>query len=133
MTRRTLGALVFPGFELLDLFGPLEMFGMYPDAFSVRIVAQSPGPVASTRNGPSVAVDDLLADGPRYDVLLVPGGPGTRNEVANHALISWLGQAAAEAELIFSVCTGSVLLARTGMLDGRRATSNKRALHWARS
>lgn len=128
----TLGALVFPKFELLDLFGPLEMFGMHPKTFDIRIVAETAGPVASTQ-GPRVAVDILTGDSTKFDILLVPGGAGVRHEIANQGLLGWLGEAAAEAKIVTSVCTGSALLARAGLLGGLRATTNKRAFDWVAS
>jgi transcriptional regulator GlxA family with amidase domain len=64
------------------------------------------------------------------DVLLVPGGLGTRREVDNPALLGWLERRAATATYVTSVCTGAALLARAGLLDGRRATSNKRSWDW---
>jgi len=64
------------------------------------------------------------------DVLLVPGGIGTRREVGNGALMDWLRRRADEAEIVSSVCTGAALLARAGLLNGRRATSNKFAFSW---
>lgn len=132
MAKRTLGALVFEGFELLDLYGPLEMFGMAGDLFEIRLVAESNREVAS-KQGPVALADDLFADGRRYDLLLVPGGMGTRREVDNAALTGWLAAQAATAELTMSVCTGAALLARAGLLDGRRATTNKAAFRWVES
>jgi transcriptional regulator GlxA family with amidase domain len=130
MTRLTVGALIFPEFELLDLYGPLEMFGILPERFEIHIVAQSAGPIAG-RGGPRTHADDLAAERNRYDILLVPGGLGTRREVGNEPLLAWLREAARHARLITSVCTGSTLLARAGLLDGRRATTNKLAWDWA--
>jgi len=63
-------------------------------------------------------------------VLLVPGGLGTRREVDNAALTEWIAARAVEAEIVTSVCTGAALLARAGVLDGHRATTNKRAFEW---
>ena len=128
MKRRTVGALVYPDFELLDLYGPLEMFGMFPDDFALRIVADGANSVPSAQ-GPRTAVDDLLGDA-TCDILLVPGGRGTRRDVKNGRLLSWLAEAAAKAEIVASVCTGSALLARAGLLDGRAATTNKLAFDW---
>lgn len=126
---RTVGALVFPGFELLDLYGPLEMFGLVSDPLDLRIVAERADPVPSAQ-GPRAAVDDLVADGRSYDILLVPGGRGARTETDNPVLIGWLAEQAARAEIVTTVCTGAALLARTGLLDGMRATSNKAAFAW---
>lgn len=126
---KTIGALIFPGFELLDLFGPLEMFGMLGDAPRIQMIAQTAEPMPS-RQGPRSVVDATIADGARFDLLLVPGGPGTRAEVENDTLLEWLGAAADASDLVTTVCTGSALLARTGRLDGLAATSNKAAFHW---
>jgi transcriptional regulator GlxA family with amidase domain len=93
------------------------------------MVAQQAGPMASAQ-GPSAVAEFSFADCPHLDIILVPGGIGTRREVDNPALISWLRTRAAETELVTSVCTGAALLARAGILDGRRATSNKRSLDW---
>ena len=128
---RTIGVLLFPEFELLDVFGPLEMFGML-DEFSIRLVAEKERSVASTQ-GPRSVIDDLFADDRAYDILLVPGGRGTRREVGNPHLLEWLKRKAAGAEYVASVCTGSALLAKAGLLDGRKATSNKLAFDWAKS
>jgi putative intracellular protease/amidase len=126
---KTIGAVIFPGFELLDLFGPLEMFGMLEDAPVIRMVAATMDPVAS-RQGPLSVVDQTFADGAAFDLLLVPGGPGTRPGVEDKTLIQWLGQASDASALVTTVCTGSALLARTGRLDGVAATSNKAAFKW---
>ena len=129
MRTRTLGVVLFPEFELLDVFGPLEAFGHLHDHYRVVLVAAEPGAVASAQ-GPRAVADHGFADCPHLDVLLVPGGIGTRREVENHALLDWLAQRAAEAEAVTSVCTGSALLARAGLLDGRHATSDMRAFRW---
>ena len=129
MTERTVGVVLFPGFELLDVFGPLEAFGNLPGMFRVVLVAEQAGPVASAQ-GPRAVADHGFGDCPRLDVVLVPGGIGTREEAENPALLGWLGGRAAEAEVVTSVCTGAALLARAGVLDGRRATTNKAFFQW---
>lgn len=131
------GALVFPGFELLDVYGPLEMFGMLQDrvrhnAMTITMLAEQAGEIASAQ-GPKVIADAALGDAGGWDVLLVPGGPGTRREVSNEALLDLLRKRADEARFVASVCTGSALLARAGLLDGKRATSNKLAFDWVRA
>ena len=129
---RTIGVLLFDQFELLDVFGPLEMFGLLNEDFAIRLVAEVGSDVASAQ-GPRSIIDDHFADARSYDVLLVPGGMGTRREVENAALLRWLAQAAASAEIVTSVCTGAALLAKAGLLDGRRATTNKMAFDWVAS
>ncbi|MEJ8571135.1 DJ-1/PfpI family protein [Microbaculum marinum] len=130
---RVVGAVVFPGFELLDLYGPLEIYAMMSDRFEIRMIGETGAPVAA-RGGPATLVDDAIATGAAdraYDILLVPGGFGTRREVDNPVLTGWLAEAAARAELVTSVCTGAALLARAGLLDGRGATTNKMSWDWA--
>jgi transcriptional regulator GlxA family with amidase domain len=131
-TLRTLGVVLFPGFELLDVYGPLEAFGHLPEAFRLVQVAEEAGPVTSAP-GPRVVADTSLADAPKLDWLLVPGGIGTRREVDNAKLLEWLRARAATAERVTSVCTGASLLARAGLLDGRRATTNKAVFGWVTS
>jgi transcriptional regulator GlxA family with amidase domain len=121
---RRLGALFFPGFELLDTFGPLEMFGNMPGAIDIVTVAQEPGSVASFQ-GPAIVAQHGFADCPPLDLLLIPGGMGTRAEVENPVMLDWLRRRVPETEITMSVCSGSGLLARAGLLDGRRATTNK--------
>lgn len=129
MAQKAVGVLLFPEFELLDVFGPLEAFGHAKDWFRILTVAERPGPVASAQ-GPRAVADHGFADCPPLDILLVPGGMGTRREVINPALVGWIARQAKGAETTTSVCTGAALLAKAGVLDGRRATSNKRAFGW---
>jgi len=126
---RTLGVLLYPDFELLDVFGPVEMFGNLPGAVSVLMVAETSGLVRSAQ-GPSVHADHGFDDCPRLDLVLVPGGMGTRAQVENTRLVGWLGQRVDAAEVAMTVCTGTALLAETGRLDGRRATTNKMFFSW---
>ncbi len=127
----TIGAVLFDGFELLDVFGPLEAFGKLAESGKCRVItlAECAGTVASAQ-GPRAVADYGLADCPRLHMLLVAGGIGTRREVENRRLIDFIRSRAAEAEVVMSVCTGAGLLARAGLLDGRRATTNKRAFAW---
>lgn len=126
------GCVIFEGFETLDMMGPIELLGMYPDRFDLVMVAEHAGSIASDQ-GPRCVVDETFADGNGYDILIVPGGAGTRREIDNPSLISWLAAQAEHARYVTSVCTGSALLARAGLLDGRRATTNKRAFGWVAS
>jgi transcriptional regulator GlxA family with amidase domain len=127
---RSIAVVLFDEFELLDVFGPLEMFGMVPDSFEICMVAERTGEVAS-RQGPKSVVEHGFSEGRQYDIVLVPGGKGTRTEVDNQTLLAWLRKQSSGAEYVTSVCTGSAILARAGVLDGVRATTNKRAFTWA--
>lgn len=129
---RTVGTLLFPGFELLDVFGPLEMFGSVPDDYRLEMVGQSAGAIASNQ-GPKAVADIAIADAPGYDIFLIPGGLGTRRLVEDAPLIAWIGQHARKCKIVATVCTGAGLLARTGLLDGHTATSNKEAFAWVKS
>src|SRR5262249_52964525 len=77
-----------------------------------------------TRGGLSVNPHHRLADCPQPDLLLLPGGQGTRQEMHNPALLGWIRQASAKTELVLSVCTGALLLAKAGLLDGLEATTH---------
>src|SRR5262245_56636066 len=126
---RTLGALLFDDFELLDLFGPLEMFGNMQGAVRVLTVADRAGLVRSAQ-GPRVQADHGLDDCPPLDLLLIPGGIGTQAQVESRRAIDWLRARVAELEVAMTVCTGTALLAQAGLLDGRRATTNKMFFAW---
>ncbi len=128
MTKR-LGVLLFPGFELLDVFGPLEMFGNLKKEIELVMIAESPEPTKSAQ-GPAVAIDATTADIPSLDMLLVPGGFGTREGVANQPLLDWIAAIVPTTEVAMTVCTGTALFARAGVIDGVRATTNKMAFKW---
>jgi transcriptional regulator GlxA family with amidase domain len=123
-TVQRLGVVLYPVFELLDVFGPVEMFGNLTGMIEVVMVAEKAGPVVSAQ-GPSVVADYSLADCPHLDLIIVPGGNGTLTELENPVLLDWLATRSGAAEVVMSVCSGSALLARAGLLDGRRATTNK--------
>jgi transcriptional regulator GlxA family with amidase domain len=130
-SQKVVGALLFEGFELLDVFGPLEAWGMLAAGGEWKIVttAEIAGAVRSAQ-GPQAVGDYALAECPKLDVILVPGGIGTRKQVLNGVVLEWLKQRCSEAEMVTSVCTGAALLARAGLLDGRSATSNKKSFGW---
>ena len=128
---RTFGVVLFEGFELLDVFGPLEAWGMLSNLGQCKIttVAERSGAVTSAQ-GPKAIAEFGFNDCPHLDLILIPGGIGTRNEISNQVLLSWLKARAEKAEVVTTVCTGTAILAHTGLLDGRRATTNKRAFKW---
>ncbi|MFD3525858.1 DJ-1/PfpI family protein [Streptomyces sp. NPDC058653] len=123
----TYGLLIFEGVEELDFVGPWEVFtasSMLRDqADTAVLVAERADPVVCAK-GMRVLPDHTLGESPALDVLLVPGGRGTRREVDNPALIEWIGRTAAEADWVTSVCTGSLLLHRAGPARGRRVATH---------
>jgi putative intracellular protease/amidase len=129
---RTLGAILYSDFELLDLYGPLEMFGCLGPELRIATVAEHAGPVRSAQGPETVARHDF-ADCPALDLLLLPGGIGTLAQLSSEPLHDFLRTRSRGAEVTMSVCSGSAILARAGLLDGRRATSNKIFFELARS
>jgi putative intracellular protease/amidase len=123
-TPLTLGAVFYEGFELLDVYGPLEMFGSIGPEVRIVTVAQEAGPVASFQ-GPRTLAEYGFADCPNLDLVLLPGGFGTVAQLGNEVLLDFLRERSADAQATMSVCSGSALLAKAGLLDGLRATSNK--------
>ncbi len=137
-TTRTVGLLLFPDFEPLDAFGPVEAFVIaeWPDSkpgdpgpFRVVTVAQAVAPLAM-RGGTRVVPDYDLTGCPHLDLLLVPGGPGTRAEYRNPALLRFISARSRAVQVLASVCTGAALLANAGVLAGLEATTNRRAFGW---
>ncbi len=123
-TPRTLGAILYNDFELLDLYGPLEMFGSLGKDLRIVTVAETAGPVQSVQ-GPATVAEVDFASCPPCELLLLPGGIGTMAELENTAMLDFLRERAPGAEAMMSVCSGSAILAKAGLLDGRKATSNK--------
>lgn len=125
---RNVGILLFENAELLDFAGPYEAFSSasidQERVFNTFTVGQTKGTITSN-NGLKCEIDYDFSDHPHIDVLVVPGGRGTRVEIENPVVIDWITQVAGEAELTTSVCTGSFLLAQAGLLHGRQATT-----HW---
>ena len=135
---RRVAVALFEGFTVLDVYGPVQAFastripqpdGSWLRLFELVTLGEKAGPVKSGE-GPTTHADYAFADAPDYDVLLVPGGFGTRRAVGNAPLLLALTAASRRAEVTTTVCTGSALLARTGLMDGRPATSNKVAWDW---
>ena len=131
-SRKVVGAILYPAFELLDLYGPLEMFGTLSDRYRIVTIAEAKGPVPSAQ-GPSTVAEHDFTDAPRCDLLLLPGGMGTLPALTNPAMLDYLRRASSAADVTMSVCSGSAILARAGLLDGLRATSNKQFFDLARA
>ncbi|MFJ4814854.1 DJ-1/PfpI family protein [Streptomyces sp. NPDC088801] len=115
---------LYDRFTALDAVGPYETLGQVPGAETV-FVAEQAGPVRNDAGNLALIADRALADVPRPDVIVVPGGPGPLPLAADGPLLTWLRTADATSTWTTSVCTGSLLLAAAGLLEGRRATS-----HW---
>ncbi|PAK26533.1 glutamine amidotransferase [Streptomyces sp. alain-838] len=119
-----IAVVLFDRFTALDAVGPYETLGRLPDAETV-FVAEQAGPVRTDTGNLALTADRTLADVPAPDIVVVPGGPGQSPQMENETLLDWLRTADATSTWTTSVCTGSLLLAAAGLLEGRRATS-----HW---
>lgn len=126
--RRTVAILLFDEVEVLDFAGPFEVFAVTDELsdqryFRVVTVAQEKRAIRA-RNGLSVNPDHSFADCPRPDILVVPGGFGTRALLKNTVALDWIKSVSLAAEIVASVCTGALVLGRAGLLDGLRATTH---------
>lgn len=121
---KTVGVVLYTAFEALDVYGPVEMWGSVQDLRIVTI-AEKAGPITSAQGTQTVA-RHTFEDCPSLDILLVPGGTGTLKELTNEKMLAFLREQSAKTELVTSVCSGSMLLAKAGVLDGHKATSNKK-------
>ena len=126
-SNRTLGILLFDDVEVLDFCGSYEVFSVTKNqlglpAFKVVTIAENP--TITARNGLSVNCDSTLESAPNLDIILIPGGQGTRSEIQNPVLMDWIQQRVENTSLVLSVCTGALLLAKTGNLAGLRATTH---------
>ncbi len=141
MERKRVGIVLFENVEVLDFCGPFEVFSVTrlneerrreePSPFEVLLVAEKNGHVITT-GGMKVIPDHTFENCPKLDVLVVPGGWGTRKELKNPVMLNWLRTRATEVETLTSVCTGSMLLGFAGLLNGHRATTHWRSLDWMR-
>ena len=116
--------LLYDRFTALDAVGPYEVLARLPGA-TVVFAAERPGPVRADTGMLALTADAALADVPRPDIVLVPGGPGQDDQMTDGAVHEWLRAADAASSWTASVCTGSLILAAAGLLAGHRATS-----HW---
>ena len=125
----TFTALLFDDFETLDLFGPIEMFGCLPEHYKLQFVSMTGG-LIHNQHGVSIQTIPVTEIEYQTDILLIIGGIGTRQKVSDPLFLQTLTMLVDRADWVLSVCTGSALLARAGVLDGKRATSNKLAWPW---
>jgi putative intracellular protease/amidase len=121
--------LLFDNFETLDVFGPVEIFGVLTDHYQVSFYSQSGG-VIKNAHGASIVTEPLELIENGVDIFLIPGGYGTRIEVNNVLLIDEILRISQTSKFVLTVCTGTSLLAKTGLLDYKKATTNKRAFDW---
>jgi putative intracellular protease/amidase len=117
--------LLFEGITALDIVGPYEVLQRLPDA-QVRFVAAEKGPIRTDNGFLSLVADESINDVTSADILVVPGGFATRALESDAALLEWVRAIDATTTWTTSVCTGSMLLAAAGLLEGKEATT-----HWA--
>jgi putative intracellular protease/amidase len=124
-----IAVLLFENFETLDVYGPVEVFGRLTDLYTIRFYSLTGG-LIKNRHGVSVLTEKLEQCNHELEIFLIPGGVGTRKEVENKPLIDWIKEISNQSKFVLTVCTGSALLAKTGLLNNKKATSNKRAFSW---
>jgi putative intracellular protease/amidase len=120
-----IAAVLFPRLTALDIVGPYEVLQRLPDA-TVTFVGHHVGEVRTENGFLGLSIDAIFEDVPRPDVIIVPGGVGTRKLVDDQRLLNWLRDAHTSTRYTTSVCTGSLVLAAAGLLTGLTATT-----HWA--
>jgi transcriptional regulator GlxA family with amidase domain len=130
--KKNVAILIFDDVEVLDFAGPFEVFALtdelcHHEAFHTFTVAESPGSVRA-RHGLKVVPEFTLENCPPPQVLVIPGGSGSRALLKKPALLEWLRTKARGAEIVMSVCTGALVLAKAGLLDGLRITTHHTAL-----
>jgi len=130
---KKIGILIFDGVEELDFVGPFEVFGMSNEVFGLQgkavpdeliLISEDGQPIVGAKGMkfiPDASINDINA----LDVLLIPGGQGTRREMTNKALLEWVVKISATATWVTSVCTGALLYAAAGLTHGKRITT-----HW---
>ena len=141
MERKGVGIVLFEDVEVLDFCGPFEVFSATrvneekrreePSPFEVLLIAENPSPITTT-GGMKVLPHYTFDSCPRVDILVCPGGWGTRKELKNPIMLEWLRARATGVETLAAVCTGSMLLGFAGLLDGLHATTHWRSLDWMR-
>jgi transcriptional regulator GlxA family with amidase domain len=141
MESKRVGIVLFGDIEVLDFCGPFEVFSAVrlneekrreeTSPFKALLISEKIDPVTTT-GGMRVIPDYTFDNCPELDILVVPGGWGTRREIKNPVMLNWLRQQAPKVETLTSVCTGSMLLGFAGLLDGLHATTHWRSLDWMR-
>lgn len=121
--------LLFDNFETLDVFGPVEILGRLKDHYQVLFCSMQGG-LIKNEHGISMVTEPIEAIKHQVEIFLIPGGYGTRKEVDNTQLLDQVREVCLASKFVLTVCTGSAILAKTRLLDGKKATSNKKAFDW---
>lgn len=134
MHQRTVGILLFNEVEVLDFAGPFEVFSITTllesneKPFIVKTISEN-GELVTARNGLKVKPDYSFANHPSFDIVIIPGGFGAEQiEINNSSVIEWIKNQQSRVEFMTSICTGALLLAKAGILDGKKATTHWRIL-----
>ena len=127
--KEEIAFLLFDNYETLDVFGPAEIFGRLTDLYTLKFYSLEGG-IVTNRHQVPIMTEKLADINKKPFAFLIPGGLGTRIEVNNDKLITSIKDISLSSTYVMTVCTGSALLAKTGLLDKRKATSNKRAFAW---
>ncbi|NLB52203.1 MAG: DJ-1/PfpI family protein [Syntrophomonadaceae bacterium] len=130
--KKNVGILLFPDVEVLDFAGPFEVFSVTGKRegegfFRVFTIGESLTPI-KTVNGLSVNPDYKINDTPPIDILIIPGGAGSRAVLKKETILEWVRQKAEQAEMVLSVCTGALILAQAGLLENMGATTHRSCL-----
>jgi transcriptional regulator GlxA family with amidase domain len=128
---RDITVILFNDFETLDAFGPVEVLGRLTEHFNTECYSMDGGIITSSQKV-RVETRSLSEFHAELYSVLIPGGTGVRHLINNDRFVSVITELAKKAEYIMTVCTGSILFSKTGLLDGKRATSNKRVFSWTR-
>lgn len=137
---RSVGILIFEDVEVLDFAGPFEVLSSTrllddqadeAQLYDVHVIAETTS-IVSCRNGLLVKPDFSISDHPPLEIILIPGGRGTRRQINNPTIIDWISEQNETTELTTSVCTGAFLLATAGLLDGLTATTHWASIAWMR-
>lgn len=128
----TVTALLYDQFDLLEICGPLEMFGLLPEHFSIRLFSMLGEPIVSMQ-GPKLYPDYNMTDVISSDILLIPGGLGCEQALDDFVLIDWLKQQHQHTAYLCTIGTGAALAARAGLLKGKAATTSKQHYRWVTS
>lgn len=121
--------LLFEEFETLDVFGPVEIFGRLKEDYQIKFYSLVGGDVSNS-HGVMIPTRKLAAIKTGVDIFIIPGGYGTRTEVKNKSLLKIIQKISEFSKFVLTVCTGTALLAKTGLLDYKKATTNKIAFDW---